>query len=79
MAFADRLPVVSAPGETHGRRASRCAVRTRKAVLAGVVEGKSSWKIAVILGISRNTVDFHIKNAMQKLEVTTRNAGAYQP
>ncbi|MET3913012.1 DNA-binding CsgD family transcriptional regulator [Bradyrhizobium sp. S3.3.6] len=43
-----------------------------KQCLQWVEEGKSSWEIGVILRISRNTVDFHIKNAMRKLEVTTR-------
>ncbi|WP_456679747.1 MULTISPECIES: helix-turn-helix domain-containing protein [unclassified Bradyrhizobium] len=36
--------------------------------LRWVAEGKSSWEIAVILRISRNAVDFHIKNAMRKLK-----------
>ncbi|WP_347336276.1 helix-turn-helix domain-containing protein [Bradyrhizobium viridifuturi] len=37
-----------------------------------VAEGKSSWEIGMILGISVNTVNFHIKNAMRKLGATTR-------
>ncbi|BBC02347.1 DNA-binding CsgD family transcriptional regulator [Bradyrhizobium japonicum] len=37
-----------------------------------VAEGKSSWEIGVILEISLNTVNFHIKNAMRKLGATTR-------
>ncbi|MET4015910.1 helix-turn-helix transcriptional regulator [Bradyrhizobium japonicum] len=44
----------------------------QKQCLRWVEEGKSSWEIGMILRISRNTVDFHIKNAMRKLEVTTR-------
>ncbi|WP_027575591.1 helix-turn-helix domain-containing protein [Bradyrhizobium sp. WSM1743] len=40
--------------------------------LRWVEEGKSSWAIAVILGVSDNTVNFHIKNAMRKLETTSR-------
>ena len=34
--------------------------------------GKSSWDIGMILGISENTVNFHIKNAMKKLDCSTR-------
>jgi len=34
--------------------------------------GKSSAEIELILGISRHTVDFHIKNVMAKLDATTR-------
>ncbi|MES5486713.1 LuxR family transcriptional regulator [Bradyrhizobium sp. INPA03-11B] len=37
-----------------------------------VAEGKSSWEIGVILQISENTVNFHLKNAMRKLGATSR-------
>jgi len=30
-------------------------------------EGKSSWAIGVILKVSENTVNIHVKNAMRKL------------
>ncbi len=43
-----------------------------KECLCWVEEGKSSWEIGVILRISENTVNFHLKNAMRKLEVTSR-------
>ncbi|MET4261460.1 MULTISPECIES: helix-turn-helix transcriptional regulator [unclassified Bradyrhizobium] len=43
-----------------------------KQCLLWVEEGKSSWEIGVILRVSENTVNFHLKNAMRKLEVTTR-------
>ncbi|MET4331463.1 DNA-binding CsgD family transcriptional regulator [Bradyrhizobium sp. i1.15.2] len=43
-----------------------------KQCLQWVEEGKSSWEIGVILRVSENTVNFHLKNAMRKLEVTTR-------
>lgn len=35
-------------------------------------EGKSSWEIGVILRVSENTVNFHLKNAMRKLETNSR-------
>ncbi|WGR93302.1 LuxR family transcriptional regulator [Bradyrhizobium sp. ISRA443] len=35
-------------------------------------EGKSSWEMGVILKISENTVNFHLKNAMRKLGATSR-------
>ncbi|MCA1510302.1 LuxR family transcriptional regulator [Bradyrhizobium sp. NBAIM01] len=35
-------------------------------------EGKSSWEIGRILGVSENTVNFHMKNAMRKLDATSR-------
>ena len=34
--------------------------------------GKSSWDIGMILNISENTVNFHLKNAMAKLDAGTR-------
>ena len=34
--------------------------------------GKSSWDIGIILSISDNTVNFHLKNAMAKLDAGTR-------
>jgi DNA-binding CsgD family transcriptional regulator len=34
--------------------------------------GKTSWEIGRILSLSERTVNFHIGNAMRKLEVTTR-------
>ncbi|MET4323479.1 DNA-binding CsgD family transcriptional regulator [Bradyrhizobium sp. JR4.1] len=43
-----------------------------KQCLLWVEEGKSSWEIGMILRVSENTVNFHLKNAMRKLEVTTR-------
>jgi DNA-binding CsgD family transcriptional regulator len=36
-------------------------------------QGKSAWEISIILGISRNTVLFHIKNVKRKLGVYTVN------
>ncbi|MEZ2143485.1 LuxR C-terminal-related transcriptional regulator, partial [Bradyrhizobium sp. DN5] len=43
-----------------------------KQCLRWVEEGKSSWAIGVILKVSENTVNFHVKNAMRKLETTSR-------
>ncbi len=41
-------------------------------VLAWSARGKTSGEIAIILGLSKRTVDFHIDNARQKLGVATR-------
>ncbi|WP_280950845.1 helix-turn-helix domain-containing protein [Rhizobium mesoamericanum] len=41
-----------------------------------VARGKSSWDIGIILGISENTVNFHIKNAMRKFDVASRTVAA---
>ncbi|RWQ12615.1 MULTISPECIES: LuxR family transcriptional regulator [unclassified Mesorhizobium] len=38
--------------------------------------GKSSWEIGKILGISYNTVNFHVKNAKKKLDTSSRTLAA---
>ncbi len=35
-------------------------------------QGKSSWDISIVLQISTNTVNFHLRNAMEKLETGSR-------
>lgn len=40
--------------------------------LKWTARGKSSWVISEILNLSERTVNFHIANAMTKLEVTSR-------
>lgn len=42
-------------------------------VLKWVKQGKSTWDISTILGISERTVKFHIGNILQKLDATTRS------
>jgi len=41
-------------------------------VLNWLKQGKSSWDVSVILGISERTVNYHIYNIMQKLDVVNR-------
>jgi LuxR family quorum-sensing system transcriptional regulator CciR len=49
-----------------------------KACLSWAVRGKSSWEIGKILSISENTVVFHIKNAMRKLNTNSRTVAAFR-
>ncbi|QLL64417.1 helix-turn-helix domain-containing protein [Sinorhizobium mexicanum] len=51
------------------------SLRERECLL-WVARGKSSWDIGVILGISENTVNFHMKNVMRKLNVSSRTVAA---
>lgn len=44
--------------------------------LTWVARGKSSWVIANMLDISKYTVDFHIENAMEKLNTRSRTFAA---
>jgi DNA-binding CsgD family transcriptional regulator len=41
-------------------------------VLQWLKGGKSSWDISIILRISERTVNFHIRNIMQKLDALNR-------
>lgn len=43
-----------------------------KEVINWLKIGKSSWEVSVILGISEDTVNFHVKNIMRKLGATKR-------
>jgi DNA-binding CsgD family transcriptional regulator len=43
-----------------------------KDCLLWTAQGKSSWDIGMILNISGNTVNYHLKNAMRKLGTTSR-------
>ena len=47
-----------------------------KEVLKWVTHGKTNPEIAIILGISRRTVCFHLNNIYQKLGVSTRTQAA---
>ncbi|WP_097458685.1 LuxR family transcriptional regulator [Mangrovitalea sediminis] len=49
--------------------------RERESLL-WVSSGKTSWEIAQILGISENTVTFHINNAKRKLDANSRAQAA---
>ncbi len=41
-------------------------------MLNWIKEGKSSWEISVILGVSERTIKFHVCNVMRKLDAVTR-------
>jgi DNA-binding CsgD family transcriptional regulator len=40
--------------------------------LAWAAQGKSSWDIGMLLSVSESTVNFHIKNALHKLDTSSR-------
>ena len=50
---------------------SNLTIREREC-LTWAADGKTSGEIAMLLGISDNTVNFHLNNAMQKLDVVSR-------
>ncbi|MER9032612.1 LuxR family transcriptional regulator [Mesorhizobium sp. M0674] len=47
-----------------------------KECILWTAKGKSSWEIGRILGISVNTVNFHIKNVMRKTDTASRTTAA---
>jgi len=50
---------------------TRLTGRERECLLWSA-RGKSSWDIGTIIGISEHTVNFHMKNAMAKLDAGSR-------
>ncbi len=44
-----------------------------KEILMWVKEGKSTWEIASIVGVSKDTVKFHMKNIFHKLNASSRS------
>jgi DNA-binding CsgD family transcriptional regulator len=44
-----------------------------RAILLWLKEGKSTWDVSRILGISQDTVKFHLQNIYHKLNTTNRS------
>jgi len=57
--------------EFDGQRRRVLSERARD-VLAWAAEGKSSWEIATILGLSERTVNWHVERSKKKLDAVTR-------
>jgi DNA-binding CsgD family transcriptional regulator len=77
--LADGPPIVLAAARALTQRERECLLWTAR--------GKSASTISVILGLSENTINFYVKNAMRKLGTTNRvvavvlavRAGLIQP
>ncbi|RWM44610.1 MAG: LuxR family transcriptional regulator [Mesorhizobium sp.] len=65
-----KLANLNAVGE-----APKLSLRERECI-SWAARGKSSWEIGKILGISANTVNFHIKNVKTKLNSASRTVAA---
>lgn len=63
---SDQIP------ETHSPRPNIHLTEREREVLTWVGRGKTSAEIAVILGVSGRTVNFHCENAMKRLDVVNR-------
>ena len=64
-------PYRDAPVQADKRPVRKPTARERE-ILHWLAQGKSNPEIAIILGISGNTVKAHVKNLMKKLEVNSR-------
>jgi DNA-binding CsgD family transcriptional regulator len=58
-------------GDRGGARGVVLSAR-EKEVLRLLAQGKSSWEMSVIIGISESTVNYHVYNVMRKLEAVNR-------
>ncbi|RJT23711.1 LuxR family transcriptional regulator [Mesorhizobium waimense] len=47
-----------------------------KECILWIARGKSSWEIGRIVGISSDTVNFHVKNVLRKMDTPNRTAAA---
>lgn len=57
----------------HGVKRQKLSVREIE-VLRWMADGKTSLEVALLLRISVNTVNFHVKNAIAKLQVANKTA-----
>lgn len=60
---------------THHNKVQKLSKREKECI-SWVAKGKSSWDIGAILGISENTVNFHIKKVNSKLRASNRTVAA---
>ncbi|MER8861894.1 LuxR family transcriptional regulator [Mesorhizobium sp. M0757] len=74
-AFHFHLRAMKVSNLTGAEQAPSLSEREKECIL-WTARGKSSWEIGVILGISTNTVNFHIKKLKQKLDTPSRTAAA---
>ncbi|MER8989473.1 LuxR family transcriptional regulator [Mesorhizobium sp. M0843] len=69
------LMVTKLANSSNNGEAPNLSSREKECIL-WTARGKSSWEIGKILGISVNTVNFHLKNVKQKLDASSRTLAA---
>ncbi|MES0020898.1 LuxR family transcriptional regulator [Mesorhizobium sp. M0036] len=69
------LKVARHPASHNPRSIPKLTLRELECLL-WASRGKSSWEIGTIVGISQNTVNFHIRKAMGKLNTSSRTVAA---
>lgn len=67
--FVDRQPAADGDARPHvTAREIEC--------LRWTAQGKTAWEVATILGIAERTVNFHLRNAMDKLQACSKHQAA---
>lgn len=74
-AFHFYLRVEKFSNSSRSEESPDLSLREKECIL-WTARGKSSWETGKILGISVNTVNFHIKNVMRKLDTGSRTVAA---
>jgi DNA-binding CsgD family transcriptional regulator len=69
--WLDLPEAAEAPGANHPTLSPR-----EVEVLRWTLEGKSSWAVGRILGVSESTVNFHLRNAMRRLGASSKHVAA---
>jgi DNA-binding CsgD family transcriptional regulator len=64
--------LLPAHADTPGKPSPRLTPRERE-VLAWTREGKSAWAVGQILSMSEHTVNYHLRNVMRKLDVSSKH------
>ena len=60
-------------GQAHGNSPVPHLTGREKQVLQWTMDGKSAWEVGEILQLSENTINFHLRNAMTKLDVSSKH------
>ncbi len=68
----DRVAVIRGSGNTKSAGEAPTLSARERDCLSWGAQGKTAAEVGIILGISENTVNFHVKNVMRKLSVHTK-------
>ena len=71
--FDHIVPYLNETYENKGVSPAMALTIREKEILLWVRDGKSTWEVASILGISKDTVKFHMKNIFKKLNASSRS------
>lgn len=58
--------------EARKKKTSEILTQRQTECLFWIAQGKSSWDVSRIISVSENTVNYHVKEAMRRLETSSR-------